>query len=74
MAVRVLLTSGGQRIIPSADGARADGPFFLITRLHPAVSPVETVLTLLNGDVVEAEILKDDLVIGRVRGSGHSPK
>jgi hypothetical protein len=32
MAVRLLLSSGGERVIENADGARLDGELFLVTR------------------------------------------
>ena len=50
MAVRIFLSSGKQRLVGDADGARLDGIFFLITR------GADTVLTLAAADVVGAQI------------------
>ena len=72
MAVRLFLTSGDERNIPEADGARADGPFFLVTKLYAELGRVETVLTLLTRDVVAAEILKDGVVRDTVLASTHT--
>jgi hypothetical protein len=55
-------------MVPTADGARADGPFFVITRPHTGSGRIETILTLRTQDVVAAEILKDGVVIDRVLG------
>jgi hypothetical protein len=71
MAVRLFLTSGGERMVPTADAARADGPFFLITRRHPT-GRVDTVLTLRTEDVVAAEILENGAVVDYVLGGGQS--
>ena len=47
MAVRLFLTSGAQRVVVGADGAREEGLFFLITRSNDEREGVRTVLTLL---------------------------
>src|SRR5207247_7657726 len=59
MAVRLFLSSGGQRTIDAADSARLDGPFFLVRRRYPDLNRTETVLTLRSEDVVGADVLKD---------------
>ena len=51
MAVRVLLTTGEQRVV-EADGAHVEGAFFVITRSFPSLQRVETVLTLWAENVV----------------------
>lgn len=55
MAVRLFLSSGGQRIVDDADSARLDGPFFLIRRWYPDLNRTETVLTMRAEDVIGAE-------------------
>ena len=35
MAVRLFLSSGGQRTVDDADSARLDGPFFMVSRWCP---------------------------------------
>ena len=68
--VRLFLTSGAERIVDTADAARVDGPFFVITRRNPGREQVDTVLTLRTQDVVAAEIVKDGVVIDYVLGGG----
>lgn len=75
MAVRLFLSSGGQRTVDAADSARWDGPFFTVTRWYPDLNRTETVLTLRSEDVIGAEVLKDGVRIdipgaGRL---GHEP-
>jgi hypothetical protein len=43
MAVRLFLSSGGQRTVEVADSARLDGPFFLVRRYHPDLNRTESV-------------------------------
>jgi hypothetical protein len=69
MFVRVLLASGGERIVEEADGARLDGRFFLITRRLLRTGESETVLTLSASDVVGAEIVENGVVTDYVPGS-----
>ena len=70
MAVRLFLSSGGQRTVDAADSARLDGPFFLVRRWHPDLNRTETVLTLLSQDVIGAEVLKDGVRIEYIQGCG----
>jgi len=70
MAVRLLLSSGGERIVDAADSARLDGPFFLVRRSYPDLNRTETVLTLRSDDVIAAEVLKDGLRIDYIAGRG----
>jgi len=72
MAVRLLLSSGGQRTIDAADSARLDGPFFLVRRRwYPDLNRTETVLTLRSEDVIGAEVLKG-VRIDYIPGCGHA--
>ena len=68
MAVRLLLSSGGERTVDAADSARLDGPFFLVRRSYPDLNRTETVLTLRSDDVIAAEVLKDGLRIDYIAG------
>jgi len=70
MAVRLLLSSGGERTVDAADSARLDGPFFLVRRSYPDLNRTETVLTLRSDDVIAAEVLKDGLRIDYIAGRG----
>lgn len=73
MAVRLLLSSGGQQTIDAADSARLDGPFFLVRRRwYPDLNRTETVLTLRSEDVIGAEVLKDGVRIDYIPGCGHA--
>jgi len=72
MAVKLLLSSGAQRIVEDADSARLDGAFFIINRWYPDLNRTETVLTLRADDVVAAEIVKDGIVTDCVLGAGIS--
>jgi len=73
MAVRLFLSSGGQRTVDAADSARLDGPFFLVRRLHD-LNRTETVLTLRAEDVIGAEILKDGVRIDYIPGCGRAKR
>ena len=70
MAVRLLWVSGGERVVEEADGARLEGPFFVITRRHSRRGERETVLTLPASDVVGAEIVINGTVTDYVAGGG----
>ena len=72
MAVRVFLSSGGQRTVDAADSARLDGPFFLVRRWHSDLNRTETVLTLRSEDVIGAEVLKDGVRIDYIPGCGQA--
>jgi hypothetical protein len=69
MAVRLLLSSGTERVVEAADSVRLDGPFFLVSRSYPDLNRAETVLTLRSEDVIGAEVLKDGMRIAYVRGA-----
>ena len=71
-AVRLLLSSGGERIVAAADSARLDGPFFLVRRWYPDLNRTETVLTLRSEDVIGAEVLKDGVRIDYIPGCGQA--
>jgi hypothetical protein len=73
MPVRVFLSSGGQRIVETADGARVSGPFFEFTRRY-LEGKIETVLTLRTDDVIGAEFLKDSVVVDYVPGGAGGSK
>jgi hypothetical protein len=70
VSVRVLLASGGQRIVETADGAVASGEFFIVTRRSTPGGSNETLLTVRAQDVVGAEIIVDGVVTGYVAGKG----
>jgi hypothetical protein len=72
VVVRLLLTSGGQRVVETADGAESSGEFFIITRRSASGGSAETLLTLPAQDVVGAEIVTDGAVTGYVAGKGTS--
>ena len=57
MPVRLFLSSGAQRTLDTADSARLDDAFFIVTRRDPRTGRVETLLTLRSVDVVGAEVL-----------------
>jgi hypothetical protein len=65
--------SGDTRVVEQADGARLDGPFFLVTRWHAGIRLLETVLTLRSQDVIAAEVLhnsvRTEYVLGSARGA-----
>ena len=68
MAVRVLLTSGAERLV-DADAARLDRPFFLICQSG------HTMLTLLAQHVVGAQVENDrGEVTDYVFGTGLPPE
>jgi len=73
MAVRLLLSSGGKRLLERADGARLDGHFFVVTRARPS-GELETVLTLRAEDVVGAEVMREGVRIDYVSGKGQAPE
>jgi hypothetical protein len=58
MAVVIFLTSGAQRVVETADSARFDGPFFVVTRKDLFSARIVT-LTLRSVDVVGAEVFVD---------------
>jgi hypothetical protein len=70
--VRLLLTSGGQRIVHHADAARRDGPFFIVFRSDPDPNRCETLLTLRADEVIGAEIIKDGINTEYIPGGGHA--
>lgn len=72
MAVRLFLSSGGQRTVDAADSARLEGPFFIVTRRYPDLNRTETVLTLRSEDVIGAEVLKDGVRIDCIPGRGQT--
>ena len=72
MAVRLILSSGGQRTIDAADSARLDEPFFLVSRWHPDLNRTETILTLRSEDIIGAEVLKDGVRIDYIPGCGEA--
>jgi hypothetical protein len=72
MAVRLFLSSGGERTVDAADSARLNGPFFLVRRWYPDLDRTETVLTLRSEDVFGAEILKDGVKIDYIPGCGQA--
>jgi hypothetical protein len=59
MAVVIFPTSGAQRVVETADSARFDGPFFVVTRKDPFSARIDTLLTLRSIDVVGAEVFVD---------------
>ena len=61
-------------MLDTADSARLDEPFFLVTRSYPEIRQVETVLTLRAEDVVAAEILENGVRIDYVLGRGRPSK
>jgi hypothetical protein len=74
MAVRLFLSSGTERMLETADAARLDEPFFLVTRWHSEIRQVETVLTLRAEDVVAAEVLSNGVRVDYVVGRGRPPR
>jgi hypothetical protein len=74
MAVRLFLSSGTERVLETADAARLDEPFFIITRWHSEIRQLETVLTLRAEDVVAAEVLKNGVRVDYVVGRGPPPR
>ena len=72
MAVRVFLSSGGERTVDGADSARLDEHFFLVRRSYPEINRTETVLTLRSEDVIGAEVLKDGVRIDYIPGCGQA--
>jgi hypothetical protein len=61
-----------QRFSPIGSCIRG-GTFFVVTRLHPDVRQIETVLTLRAEDLVGAEVLEDGVRISYVQGAVSSP-
>jgi hypothetical protein len=57
-------------MLETADAARRDEPFFLVTRWHSEIRQVETVLTLRAEDVVAAEVLSNGVRVDDVVGRG----
>jgi hypothetical protein len=72
MAVRVFLSSGGERTVDGADSARLDEHFFLVRRSYPQINRTETILTLRSEDVIGAEVLKDGVRIDYIPGRGQA--
>ena len=72
MAVRLFLSSGGERTVDAPDSAQLDGPFFLVRRSYPDLNRTETVLTLRSEDVISAEVLKDGVRIDYIPGCGQA--
>ena len=68
MAVRLVLSSGTDRTIDTADAARLDDHFFVVTRRDPYTGRIDTVLTLRSIDVVVAEVIANGVVTDYVRG------
>ena len=61
-------------MLDTADAARLDGPFFIVTRWHAEIRQLEVVLTLRAEDVVAAEVLKNAVRIDCIPGSGQPSK
>jgi hypothetical protein len=72
IAVRLFLSSGGERTVDAADSARLDGPFFLVRRWHLDLNRTETVVTLRSEDVIGAEVLKDGVRIDYIPGGAQA--
>jgi hypothetical protein len=72
VAVRVQLTSGGQRVVEAADDCRCSGEFFIVTRRWSPDGSTQTLLTLRAQDVIGAEVVTDGVVTGYVPGKGTS--
>jgi hypothetical protein len=70
VAVRLILSSGAERFIESADTAHLDGPFFLVTKQRSNPNERDTLLTLRADDVVAAEVLKNGVRIDYVLDKG----
>jgi hypothetical protein len=74
MAVRLFMSSGAERTIDTADSARLDDAFFVVTRRHPETGRLDTVLTLRSTGVVAAEVLEDGVRTHYVLGRGQTSK
>jgi hypothetical protein len=74
MAVRLFLSSGGERTIDTADSARLDDAFFMVTSRDPDTGRLDTLLTLRSTDVVAAEVLKDGVRTHYILGRGQTSK
>jgi hypothetical protein len=74
VAVRLILSSGGERFIESADSAHVEGAFFVITRRLAGLNRCYTILTLRADDVVAAEVLEDGVRVDYVLGKGQAPR
>ena len=74
MAVRLFLSSGTERTIDTADAARLDVHFFVVTRRDPGTGRVDTLLTLRSVDVVAAEVCTNGIRTDYVLGRGETPK
>ena len=74
MAVRLFLSSGTERTIETADAARLDDFFFIITRRDPQSGRIDTLLTLRSADVIAAEVLTNGVRTDYVLGRGQSFK
>ena len=72
LAVRLVLSSGAQRTVESADAARLDDPFFIVTRRDANTGRVDTLLTLRAVDVVAGEVVKDGITTDYVLGRGQT--
>ena len=72
MAVRLFLSSGGQRTVDDADSARLDGPFFMVSRWCPDLDRTETLLALRSEDVIGAEVLMDGVKLDYIPGRGQT--
>lgn len=56
----------------TADSARFDGPFFVVTRKDPFSARIVTLLTLRSVDVVGAEVFVDGASIDYILSPGES--
>jgi hypothetical protein len=74
MSVRLLLSSGKERIVDKGEAARLRGSFFIVSRWDPVTRQDETILTLLGQDVAAAEVLHDGVATEFVLGGGRRDK
>jgi hypothetical protein len=74
MSVRLLLSSGKERIVDKGEAARLRGSFFIVSRWDPVTRQDETILTLLGQDVVAAEVVHDGVATEFVLGGGRRDK
>jgi hypothetical protein len=74
VAVRLFVSSGTERTIDTADSARSDDAFFVVTRRDPVTGRLDTLLTLRSTDVLGAEVLEDGVRTDYIVGRGQSSK
>jgi len=73
MAVRPILSSGTESTIHTADAARLDDAFFLVTERNPETGRVHTVLTMRSVDIFAAEVLTNGVATDYILGRGQAP-